>query len=346
VRIAGRTVGDGHPAVLVAEAGVNHNGDLGLARRLVRAARDAGADAVKFQTVRARSLASSLASTAPYQACATGGASQREMLASLELSWPAHRALAAHARRCGIAFLSTPFDPASVDLLVRLGVPAIKVASPDVVDLPLLQRIGRTRRPVILSTGMATLGEIEQAVEALRRAGCRDMVLLQATSAYPTPVAEVNLRAMQTLRSAFGVPVGLSDHTEGIDIACAAVALGACLIEKHFTLDRSLPGPDHRASLVPEELAALVRSVRRIESAMGSPRKEPTRSELVNRPVVRKSLCAARPLARGSRLRSRDVVVLRPGTGLAPGERARVLGRRLARELAAGEPIRREDLDG
>jgi N,N'-diacetyllegionaminate synthase len=333
--VRGRVVGPG-PVFVIAEAGVNHNGDMAMARGLIDAAADAGADAVKFQTFRTDSLVSGAAPKARYQVETTGGdESQRAMLARLELGPAAHAELREHADRRGLVFFSTPFDEASADVLDGLGVELFKVPSGEVTNGPLLRHVAAKRRPVILSTGMCTLDEVAVTVATLREAGDPPLVILHCVSAYPAPVKDTNLRAMATLRARFGCPVGLSDHSLGLPIALAAVALGASVLEKHLTLDRTLPGPDHRASLEPAEFAALVRGVRAVESALGDGDKRPMPSELDTRAVARRSLVAARALSAGHLLGAGDVTVKRPGTGLAPDQLDRVLGRRLARPVSA-----------
>jgi len=306
--VAGRPIGRGAPVFMVAEAGVNHNGALALALRLVDAAAEAGADAVKFQTFSTEVLVSRDAPKAGYQREATGAAeSQGEMLARLELDPAAHGELQARCAERGLVFFSTPFDAASADFLERLGVPCFKLGSGEITNLPFLRHVAAKGRPVILSTGMSTLDEVAQAVAALREAGDPPLVLLHCLSAYPAPAAEMNLRAMDTLRERFGCPVGLSDHTTGIEIAVAAVARGAALVEKHLTLDKGLPGPDHRASLDPGEFTALVRAVRSVESALGDGRKRPMPAEADTRRVARKSLVAARAIRAGEPLAAADV---------------------------------------
>jgi N,N'-diacetyllegionaminate synthase len=333
--VRGRPLGEGR-AFVIAEAGVNHNGDLDLARRLVDAAAEAGADAVKFQTFRTEALVSGAAPKARYQVETTGEReSQRAMLARLELSAEAHAGLRDHATRRGLVFFSTPFDEASADLLARLGVELLKIPSGEVTNLPLLRHVAAKRLPVLLSTGMCTLEEVAAAVEAIRAAGDPPLAILHCVSAYPAPAEDTNLRAMETLRARFGVPVGLSDHSLGLEIALAAVARGAAVLEKHLTLDRALPGPDHRASLEPADFGALVRGVRAIESALGDGAKRPMPSELDTRAVARRSLVAARPLPAGHRLTRDDIAIKRPGTGIPPGELERLLGRRLARSVEA-----------
>lgn len=346
VTIAGRLVGPGAPCFLVAEAGVNHNGDVELARRLVDAAAAAGADAIKFQTFRAEGVASADAPKAGYQLETTdGGESQLEMLRRLELGRDAFAELKERAEQRGLAFLSTPFDAASVDLLDGLGVAAFKVASPDLTNLPLLEEVARRGRPVILSTGLADLNEVVAAVDAARAAGAGELVVLHCVSDYPAPSEDANLRAMATMAERLGVPVGYSDHTEGSEVALAAVALGACMIEKHLTLDRSLPGPDHRASLEPDELAALFGASRRVEAALGDGVKEPTVAERLNAGAVRRSLAAAGDLPAGVELTREMLTALRPGNGIPPGRIDEVVGRRLRRGLARGELLDEGDLE-
>jgi N-acetylneuraminate synthase len=333
------------PVFVIAEAGVNHNGDRRLAERLVDAAKAAGADAVKFQTFKAENIASRGATLAAYQKAAAKGASQLEMLKRLELSEADHRALLARCRRAGIQFLSTPFDVESADLLARLGLKVFKLPSGELTNKGLLEHVARLRRPVILSTGMSTLAEVRAAVGWIRRAGGArragraPLTLLHCVTEYPAPAAEVNLRAMDTLKKAFGLPVGYSDHTMGIEVAVAAVARGAEVIEKHFTLDRTLPGPDHKASLEPAEFKALVAAVRTVSAALGDGVKRPAPCERKNMAVARKSLVAARDLPRGARLAAADVLVKRPGTGIPPAGLSKALGRTLARAVRADEVL-------
>lgn len=330
---------------VIAEAGVNHNGEASLARALVDAAAGAGADAVKFQTFTADRLVTRGAPKAEYQQRATGGeAGQHAMLRALELAPAAHEALLLHCQARGIEFMSTPFDPESALYLKRLGVRRLKISSGDVTDLPMLEVVAGLGLPVLLSTGMADMEEVQAAVQTLRRGGCTDLTLLQCVSNYPAEPSLANLRVMDTYARAFGTPVGLSDHSTGLTVAIAAVARGACCIEKHFTLDRSLPGPDHQASLLPAELAALVRAIREVEAALGDGIKRPAPSELAVRQVARKSLVAARDLPAGTVLAPEHLAILRPGTGLPPGRLADVLGRRTARAVAAETPITEEML--
>jgi N,N'-diacetyllegionaminate synthase len=339
ITIAGRVIGPGAPVFMIAEAGVNHNGDPALAHRLIDVAAAAGADAVKFQTFRSEALASRHAPKAPYQTETTGaGESQLEMLRRLELSAETFAALADACRRRDILFLSSAFDVPSADLLEALGVAAFKTGSGELTNTPLLAHLARTRRPLIVSTGMATLDEVDAAVATVRAAGA-PVALLHCVSAYPAPPDQSNLRAMDTLRERCDCPVGFSDHTPGLTITLAAVARGACIIEKHFTLDRALPGPDHRASLDPGQLTALVAGIREVEAALGDGHKRPTPAELPTRAVARKSLVAARALRRGETLTADCIAVKRPGTGIPPGELDRAVGRRLRRDVEPDEVL-------
>jgi N,N'-diacetyllegionaminate synthase len=328
--------------LIIAEAGVNHNGDLDLARRLVDVAAEAGADLVKFQTFSAERLATAQAAKADYQRQNTAAAeSQHAMLRRLELDAAAHEMLIEHCRSRGIGFFSTGFDVESVDLLARLGQRRFKIPSGEITNLPLLRHIGAFGLPLILSTGMATLEEVAAALKALEQAGTpRSLVtVLHCTTEYPAPMSDVNLRAMLAMRDAFGVSIGYSDHTNGIEVAIAAVALGATIIEKHFTTDRNLPGPDHKASLEPGELRAMVAAIRNIEVALGDGVKKPSPSEVKNRPIARKSLVAAVPIRAGEVLSAANLAVKRPGTGLSPMLWDEVLGRTARRDYAADELI-------
>lgn len=336
-------VGMGKRTYIIAEGGVNHNGSLDLACALVRAAAEAGADAIKFQTFRAARIAAAHAPKAAYQVATTGQAeSQQAMLARLELGEGDHRALQACSAQCQVDFLSSPFDLESIDLLASLGQSTWKIPSGELTNLPYLQRIGALGGRVILSTGMADLGEIEAALGVLAAAGtpvCR-ITLLHCSSQYPTPVADVNLRAMGTLAVAFpGVAVGYSDHTLGIEVPIAAAALGATVIEKHLTLDKALPGPDQRASLDPAEFAAMVQAIRHVEEALGDGVKRPSVAERESRAIARKSLVAARPIRAGEPFTAENVTTKRPGTGISPMRLPEVLGRLAPRRFAADELI-------
>lgn len=327
---------------IIAEAGVNHNGKFGLAMKLVDAAKESGADAVKFQTFRAEKLVSRSAPKAEYQQETTGAEeSQFEMLRALELSDRDFESLAGHCREIGIEFMSTAFDLDSIAFLSGLGISRWKIPSGEITNLPYLRKVACLGEPVILSTGMSTLGEIEAALEVFRpdQGNAGSVTLLHCTTEYPAPLAEVNLRAMRTLGDAFGLPVGYSDHTEGIAIPIAAVALGAKVIEKHFTIDRGMPGPDHRASLEPEELAAMVASIRDVETALGSSIKRPTGAEVRNKSVARKSIVASREIQAGEAFSEENLAAKRPGTGISPMEWDRILGRTARRHYAPDEAI-------
>ncbi len=337
LEIAGRRIGAGQPCFVIAEAGVNHNGRVELARQLIDAAAEAGADAVKFQTFRADGLVTRDAPKAAYQRQATDPEeSQWAMIKRLELPFEAFRQLQAHAAARGILFLSTAFDEQSLEFLGELRVPALKVPSGELTNLPLLRRMGAMGLPVIVSTGMSWLGEVSAAVDTLCDAGDPPLALLHCVSQYPADASQVNLRAMDTLAHTFGRCVGYSDHTLGLEIALAAVARGACILEKHFTLDRALPGPDHRASLEPRELAELVRGVRLVGSALGDGAKQPTAAEIDVAAVARKSLIASRDIPAGGTVTRDAVAIRRPGTGLPPAMREAVLGRRATRHIPAG----------
>lgn len=323
---------------IIAEAGVNHNGDLQLAKKLVDAAMEAGADAVKFQTFKAEEVVTPDSERARYQKdnMPDKDESQLEMIKRLELSYAQFRELDAYCRQQGIIFLSSPFDQESIDFLAGLGVPYFKVPSGEITNYPFLRRIAQKKQPVILSTGMATLGEVEGALRVLREAGATDITLLHCTTNYPALPGEVNLRAMLTMRQAFALPVGYSDHTMGIAIPIAAVALGAEVIEKHLTLDRNLPGPDHRASLEPEEFKDMIIGIRQVEKSMGDGIKRPAPSELAIMPAARRSLVAARDIAAGEIITESCLTVKRPGTGIPPNFWDVVVGRQARRDIAAG----------
>jgi N-acetylneuraminate synthase len=323
---------------IIAEAGVNHNGSVAQALRLIEAGQASGAHAVKFQTFRADLLATGSAPKAAYQKRTVGAAeSQLEMLRKLELDAAAHKRLIERCRKLRVGFLSSPFDEASADLLVKLDVPIFKIPSGEITNLPLLRHIARFGRPIILSTGMSTLGEVEEAVTFLQAEKVPQLTLLHCVTEYPAPYAETNLRAMLTLKSAFGLPVGYSDHTPGIEIAIAAVAMGAVVIEKHFTLDRRLPGPDHAASLEPDEFRNMVAAISNVEAAMGTGVKAPAPCELHNMPVARKSVVAARALRKGHCLAAEDLCVKRPGSGLAPKFLPALVGRSLCADVNRDE---------
>jgi N,N'-diacetyllegionaminate synthase len=328
--------------LIIAEAGVNHNGDLAIARQLIDVAAGAGADLVKFQTFSADRLVTRDAKKAAYQTRTTGSTeSHYEMLRRLELSPAMHDDLKAYCAACGIGFFSTGFDIESVDLLARLGQDRFKVPSGEITNLPYLRHIGRMGKTVILSTGMADMAEIGAAIDALECAGTprAKVTVLHCTTEYPTAMADVNLRAMLSIRNAFGVEVGYSDHTQGIEVALAAVAMGASVIEKHFTLDRNMPGPDHKASLEPAELKAMVTAIRNIELALGDGIKRLTPGEAENRPIVRKSLVARCSIRAGEAFNTDNITAKRPGTGIPPTKWDEVIGRLARRDFSEDELI-------
>jgi N,N'-diacetyllegionaminate synthase len=328
--------------LIIAEAGVNHNGSLKTAKQLVEVAAEAGANMVKFQTFSADRLVTTSTRKADYQNLATDETeSQYAMIRKLELSREIHEELIAYCKQCGIEFFSTGFDILSIDLLVDLGLEQFKIPSGEITNLPYLRHIGKLGKPVILSTGMANLGEIETALDVLETSGTsRDQVtVLHCNTEYPTPMEDVNLRAMLAIRDTLGVAIGYSDHTLGIEVPIAAVALGATVIEKHFTLDRTLPGPDHRASLEPYELKAMVRAIRNIEQALGDGIKRPSPSEAKNIPIARKSLVAAVAIQTGERFTETNLTAKRPGSGISPMCWDEILGRTANRDFEADELI-------
>jgi N,N'-diacetyllegionaminate synthase len=338
---------------IIAEAGVNHNGDPRLAMELVDTAARCGADAVKFQSFSADKLVAPGAEKAEYQKRETGDGNQHAMLKALEMSEDLHRQLFARCAEMGVEFMSTPFDEAAADFLLALGMKRIKVPSGEITNEPFLAFLAAKGVPLIVSTGMASMEEIRRAVEIIettrKGAGFAEpladvLTILHCTSNYPAECSDVNLRAMQSIARDTAVPVGYSDHTLGLAVSTAAVAMGATVIEKHFTLDRSMPGPDHKASLSPEELGQLVRQIRDVEAALGSPVKQPTASELPVRALVRRSVTAAKPLRAGQAITAADVVLLRPGTGITPGELLKVLGKHAAHDIAAGATLQWSDL--
>jgi len=327
---------------IIAEAGVNHNGSLELAKKLVDAAADAGADAVKFQTFKANNLVSKSAHKAEYQKQTTAAdETQHAMLAKLELDDAAHRSIIEHCKGRQILFLSTPFDVESADMLEGLGMSIYKIPSGEITNLPYLRHISRLGKEIILSTGMSDLQEVENALVALESEGTprSKITVLHATTEYPCPMEDVNLKAMLTIQKAFGVKVGYSDHTSGIEVPIAAVALGACVIEKHFTLDRTMDGPDHKASLEPAELKVMVSAIRNIEQALGDGIKRPSLSELKNMPIARKSLVALRDIKKGELFCIENLGAKRPGHGISPMRWDEVLGQEAGRNFSVDECI-------
>jgi len=327
---------------IIAEAGINHNGSLATAKKMVDAAARAGVDAVKFQTFKAESVISVFAPKAEYQKKTTGkSGSQLEMAKKLELAPAAFKALMGLCRKKNITFLSTPFDLESVDLLSSLGLGVIKIPSGEITNLPYLRKIGGLRKKIIMSTGMSDLGEIKKAMEVLVKAGTpkKNITILHCNTEYPTPMKDVNLRAMLAIKKAFGVDVGYSDHTPGIEVPVVAAALGASVIEKHFTLDRKMKGPDHGSSLEPHELKAMVEAVRNAEKALGDGIKRPSPSELRNKPIARKSIVASRRVRKGERFSEKNITTKRPGTGISPMKWDDVIGRQAKRDFNRDEVI-------
>lgn len=326
--------------LIIAEAGVNHNGSLDIAKQLARAAKECGADIVKYQTADLHSIVSRYAGMADYQKINTGQEkSQQEMLSKLLLPYGDFVELAAFCKHIGIQFLSTPFDLKSIGFLEGLGCTMWKVPSGEVTDLPYLKRIAQTHKKVILSTGMCILQEVYEAVDVLKKNGAGDITLLHCTTQYPTPYKDVNLRAMDTLKKMFGCEVGYSDHTEGIEIPIAAVAMGATVIEKHLTLDRGMEGPDHMASLEPGRFASMVASIRNIEDALGNGEKKPAGSELINIAAARKSIIAARDIKKGDVLNETNLTTKRPGNGISPMRWQEIVGTVAVRDFQEDELI-------
>ena len=341
-----RRIGQGEPCYVIAEAGVNHNGDLALAHKLVDAAADAGADAVKFQTWITEKLCRPGAIKAQYQKVENEKESQYEMLKRLELPYEWHKVLQSHAGDRGIAFLSTPDEIDSARFLCGLGVEVIKVGSGELSNLPFLQQLGKLGKPLILSTGMGTLKEVGEAMYAVHQGGRVPTALLHCVSAYPAPEEEMNLRSISTLRNHFGVPVGLSDHTMGQVAPVLGVGQGMCIWEKHITLDRHMPGPDHAASAEPAEFALLVKLIRKAELMMGSGVKEPSASETSTREAVRRTLLYTHDFSAGHCISLADFEALRCGlAGLQPGDANRLVGLKLCRPVRVGEPVSQQDFE-
>ncbi|MFZ3043648.1 MAG: N-acetylneuraminate synthase [Minisyncoccia bacterium] len=335
--IGGRKVGSGQPVFIIAEVGVNHNGSLARARKLIDVAVNAGADAVKFQMCDPDEMVTKSAPKAEYQKKNEASESQYDMLKRYYFGVPEHKELMAYAKKKDIIFFSTPFSLKDARELVKLKMPVFKVGSSDTNNHPQLQIIAKAHVPVILSTGMANLAEVKESIAVLRKAGAKNIVVLHCTTAYPTNDKDVNLKAMITMRDALHLPVGYSDHTPGTDVAVAAVALGACVIEKHITLDKKLPGPDHFASLEPKELAALVQAIRRTERILGTGIKGPTKGEKVISQVARKSIVASRAISKGTKVALEDLAFKRPGTGLSPAQTNTLVGKRARRDIKKDE---------
>ena len=325
---------------IIAEAGVNHNGNIEIARRLVDAAAKAGADAVKFQTFKAENLACKDAKKAEYQLETTDKMeTQYSMLKKLELTEKMHRELLEYCREKDITFLSTPFDIESARMLAGMGIPIMKIPSGEITNFPYLREIAGYRKKIILSTGMSSLPEVRSALDVLKENGAEDVTVLHCNTQYPTPFQDVNLLAMVSMGKILGVPTGYSDHTQGIEVPLAAAALGACVIEKHFTLDRSMEGPDHKASLEPCELKAMVEGIRRIESALGKDVKQVAASEKANIDIVRKSIVADRTIKKGELFTEENLTTKRPGTGISPMRWNEIIGKTADRDYKADEMI-------
>jgi sialic acid synthase SpsE len=346
VEIGAREVGREHPVLIVAEATINHNGDLDLARRMIETAARAGADALKFQAYHTEEFLASKDLSYTYVSQGREVTeSQYDMFKRCELSRKAFEIIRDECRRQGVLFICTATDVAAARMLVEIGVAAIKVGSDDLVHHPMLRELARMGKPLILSTGMADLDEVRRAVQVLEGEGAEDVVLLHCTSLYPTPEESANVLCVRTLRREFACPVGYSDHTVGLSAAGAAVALGACLVERHFTLDRNLPGPDHSFSVDPPALESLVRAIRTTELNLGSAAIQPTRGELQMRAIARRSVVASRAIPRGTTIGREHVTYKRPGTGIPPMDEHLLVGRRTKRDLAEGEIITLEAVE-
>lgn len=325
---------------VIAEAGVNHNGSMETAKKLVDVAAMAGADAVKFQTFKAENLVCKDARKAEYQMETTDQAeSQFDMLKKLELTSEMHVQLKEYCKQKGIMFLSTPFDVDSLHYLVELGVDIIKLPSGEITNYPLLREAGKTGKKIIISSGMSALQEVRDAVQVLKSSGGSDVTVLHCNTEYPTPYVDVNLRAMLTIKESLGVPIGYSDHTQGIEVPIAAAAMGAAVIEKHFTLDKNMEGPDHKASLEPNELQRMVRAIRTVENALGDGEKAPSESEKGNMGIVRKSIVAKCDIEAGELFTESNLTTKRPGTGISPMQWDQVIGQRATRKFNADELI-------
>lgn len=322
---------------IIAEAGVNHNGSIDLAYKLVDAAKEAGADCIKFQTFKSNQLVARSAQKAEYQKATTGDSSQQDMLRKLELSYEDFLKLKQYCDKVEIAFLSTPFDFESIEFLNSVEMPFWKIPSGEITNLPYLVALAKTGKPVVMSTGMCEMNEVSEAINILRKYGTEDIKLLHCNTEYPTPFEDVNLRAMQTLHKTFGLEVGYSDHTRGIEVPIAAVAMGAAIIEKHFTLSRNMEGPDHKASLEPNELAAMVTSIRNIEKALGDGNKTPSPSERKNIAVARKSIVAKEKIRAGEIFTEQNITVKRPGNGISPMKWFDIIGTVAARDYEEDE---------
>ena len=346
-RIGVRAVGPGHPCYIIAEAGSNHNRDLATARRLIEVAAEAGADAVKFQTYTAEGLYSRRTPEIQYlkeKGLLANRESVWELIKRVEMPWEWHAELARHSAECGITFFSTPFDEAAVDALEAVGVPVYKIASYEVNHLPLIERVARTGKPMLISTGMASLGDIERALDTAAAAGARNVLVMHCAVNYPPRFEDLNLRAITTMRDAFQIPVGWSDHTPGHTADVVAVTLGACAVEKHFTLSRDQSGPDHPFALEPSELAAMVTAIRETEAALGSSVKRVTDAEADLFRLARRSIVAARDVPAGGELRRDDLAIKRPGFGIPVDALDQVVGRHVVKDVVADQVLEWDDL--
>ena len=331
---------DDKKVYIIAEAGVNHNGSLELAKKLIDVAVEAGADAVKFQTFKTECLVCESAQKADYQKLTTSkDESQFSMLKKLELTYNMHKELIDYCNQKSIQFLFTPFDIESINMLEKLNVQCYKVPSGEITNFPYLREIGSKKKKIILSTGMSTLNEISEAIAILRKYGANDIAVLHCNTQYPTPMKDVNLKAIPMMAQKLKVPVGYSDHTKGIEVPIAAVALGASIIEKHFTLDCSMEGPDHKASMEPEELRTMVRAIRNIEKALGVAEKVISESEKDNMNIVRKSIVASRSIVKGEMFSEDNLTAKRPGNGISPMKWDEVLGKKASRNFEKDEQI-------
>lgn len=339
VRIGKKIIGDDNECFVIAEAGVNHNGSVETAKQLIDAAKGCNVNAIKFQTFKTEKLVTRTAEKAQYQKETTDEGSQYEMLQKLELSEDEFIELANYARKQELLFLSTPFDNESADLLEKIGVPAYKVGSGDLTNIPLLEHIARKNKPIILSTGMGTLEEVETAFNSITNTGNEEIILLHCITSYPTPIEEVNLRAIQTLRQKFQVPIGFSDHTIGLIAPIIAVSLGASILEKHFTLDKNLPGPDHRVSLNPEELQEMVKVIKQTTSALGDGIKRPVGVEIDIKRIARRSIIAKLDIQKGQIIKADMLDIKRPAIGIEPKFFEEILGKKVKRPISEDEPL-------
>ncbi|NQU99165.1 MAG: N-acetylneuraminate synthase [Parcubacteria group bacterium] len=343
IKVGNKSIGEKKPCFIIAEAGVNHNGDIELAKKLVDIAKEAGVDAVKFQTFHAEETVSLNSKKASYQDRAKEK-TQYEMLKNLELSFDEFRELKKYCDNNSIEFISTPYDIKSVEFLNNIGVKRFKVASADLINKPLIEAIAETKKQIILSTGMATLGEIERTISLIYNLGNRNIILLHCTTSYPTSYDQVNMNILHTLKEAFGLPVGYSDHTLGIEIPIMAVSMGAKVVEKHFTLDRTMEGPDHFASLEPNELKEMVKSIRNIEKSFGSKRKEITAEEKKNIFFMRRSIHASIDIKTGEVIKANNIKITRPFNGIESWFIDVILGKKLKNNIKKDDPIRWKDL--